>query len=146
MPRKPAALCERYACRPWAALARGPGRWTPGARLHALHFVAHELRTGGAGGQFIETGEPVARQTRPLGAAGLPALPPSGSRHPPKARSPCQLLTTGPVAMMQAAAQRWLNLLATLPERVSALMGKRPLAQVLYALTAIFWSTISWCT
>ena len=84
-------------------------------------FVAHELRAlVGPEVQFIETGEPVARQTRRLlEAAGLLALPPSGQPTSPEGPEPVQLLTTGPVAMMQAAAQRWLNLPARLCQSVS---------------------------
>ena len=68
-------------------------------------FVADELRAlVGPEVRFIETGEPVARQTRRiLETAGLLGGPDSvpGS---------IRLLTTGPVAMLQAAAQRWLDL------------------------------------
>ena len=83
--------------------------------------MARELRAlVGPEVQFIETGEPVARQTRRLlEAAGLLALPPSGQHTSPEGPEPVQLLTTGPVAMMQAAAQRWLNLPARLCESVS---------------------------
>ena len=83
--------------------------------------MAHELRAlVGPEVQFIETGEPVARQTRRLlEAAGLLALPPSEQSTSPECPEPVQLLTTGPVAMMQAAAQRWLNLPARLCQSVS---------------------------
>lgn len=110
-------------------------------------FVADELRAiTGPDVQFIETGEPVARQTqRLLEAAGI-SNPPAGggedggqpgempapsaggtaggvacaeagaARWQPGtlpatfAPSRVQLLTTGPVEMLQAAAQRWLDL------------------------------------
>ena len=51
-------------------------------------------------------------------AAGLLALPPSEQSTSPECPEPVQLLTTGPVAMMQAAAQRWLNLPARLCQSV----------------------------
>ena len=67
-------------------------------------FVAHELRAlVGPGVQFIETGEPVARQTRRLlETAGLQAAPDGAVvTDAPRTR----LLSTGPVAMLQAAAE-----------------------------------------
>jgi glutamate racemase len=83
-------------------------------------FVAHELRAlVGPDVQFIETGEPVARQTRRLlEAAGLLHVPAeTRPGQPPvpqsEATPPVQLLTTGPVAMLEAAAQRWLDLPAS---------------------------------
>ena len=81
-------------------------------------FVAHELRAlVGPGVQFIETGEPVARQTRRLlETAGLQAAPDGAVvTDAPRTR----LLTTGPVAMLQAAAERWLGLPADCCETVS---------------------------
>ena len=81
-------------------------------------FVAHELRAlVGPGVQFIETGEPVARQTRRLlETAGLKAAPDGAvATDAPRTR----LLTTGPVAMLQAAAERWLGLPADCCETVS---------------------------
>lgn len=71
-------------------------------------FAANDLRAlVGPQVTFIETGEPVARQTRRLlhaanqlaDALGGPATP-----------WPVQLLTTGPLVPLQAAAQRWLDL------------------------------------
>lgn len=71
-------------------------------------FAADDLRAlVGPQVTFIETGEPVARQTRRLlhatdqlaDALGGPATP-----------WPVQLLTTGPLAPLQATAQRWLAL------------------------------------
>lgn len=82
-------------------------------------FVAHELRAlVGPGVQFIETGEPVARQTlRLLDTKGLLASPaPAQTAESPHIR----LLTTGPVAMLQAAALRWLGLPAENCETVVA--------------------------
>lgn len=115
------ALCERYV-RAMGRFGRGPGQMDT-LVLGCTHyiFVAHELRAlVGPEVQFIETGEPVARQTRRLlEAAGLLALPPSGQPTSPMGSEPVQLLTTGPVAMMQAAAQRWLNLPARLCQSVS---------------------------
>ena len=115
------ALCERYL-QAMGSFGTGPGQMDT-LVLGCTHyiFVAHELRAlVGPEVQFIETGEPVARQTRRLlEAAGLLALPPSGQPTSPEGPEPVQLLTTGPVAMMQAAAQRWLNLPARLCQSVS---------------------------
>ena len=114
------ALCERYL-QAMGSFGTGPGQMDT-LVLGCTHyiFVAHELRAlVGPEVQFIETGEPVARQTRRLlEAAGLLALPPSGQPTSPEGPEPVQLLTTGPVAMMQAAAQRWLNLPARLCQSV----------------------------
>lgn len=114
------ALCQRYI------EAMGPFGTAPGQMdtlvLGCTHyiFVAHELRAlVGPGVHFIETGEPVARQTRRLLAAAnllhvpaetSPGQPPA---QPPGATPPVQLLTTGPVTMLEAAAQRWLDLPAS---------------------------------
>lgn len=111
------ALCERYMN------AMGPFGTAPGQMdtlvLGCTHyiFVEHELRAlVGPDVRFIETGEPVARQTRRLlEAAGLlrQTMPTNngGEPHAPKDAVPSvQLLTTGPVTMLEAAAQRWLQL------------------------------------
>ena len=115
------ALCERYV-QAMGSFGTGPGQMDT-LVLGCTHyiFVAHELRElVGPEVQFIETGEPVARQTRRLlEAAGQLALPPSDHPTSPEATEPIQLLTTGPVAMLQAAAQRWLNLPARLCQSVS---------------------------
>ena len=115
------ALCERYV-QAMGSFGTGPGQMDT-LVLGCTHyiFVAHELRAlVGQEVQIIETGEPVARQTRRLlEAAGLLALPPSEQPTSPEGPEPVQLLTTGPVAMMQAAAQRWLNLPARLCQSVS---------------------------
>ena len=115
------ALCERYV-QAMGSFGTGP-RQMDTLVLGCTHyiFVAHELRAlVGPEVQFIETGEPVARQTRRLlEAAGLLALPPSEQPTSPESPESVQLLTTGPVAMMQAAAQRWLNLPARLCQSVS---------------------------
>ena len=115
------ALCERYV-QAMGSFGTGPGQMDT-LVLGCTHyiFVAHELRAlVGPEVQFIETGEPVARQTRRLlEAAGLLALPPSEQPTSPEGPEPVQLLTTGPVAMMQAAAQRWLSLPARLCQSVS---------------------------
>ena len=114
------ALCERYV-QAMGSFGTGP-RQMDTLVLGCTHyiFVARELRAlVGPEVQFIETGEPVARQTRRLlEAAGLLALPPSEQSTSPEGPEPVQLLTTGPVAMMQAAAQRWLNLPARLCQSV----------------------------
>ena len=114
------ALCERYV-QAMGSFGTGP-RQMDTLVLGCTHyiFVAHEVRAlVGPEVQVIETGEPVARQTRRLlEAAGLLALPPSEQSTSPEGPEPVQLLTTGPVAMMQAAAQRWLNLPAWLCQSV----------------------------
>lgn len=68
-------------------------------------FAADDLRAlVGPQVHFMETGEPVARQARRLlQASGQLADAPPGD-------NPVQLLTTGPLAQLQAAAQRWLQL------------------------------------
>ncbi|KRD15149.1 glutamate racemase [Acidovorax sp. Root267] len=112
------ALCERYL------QAMGDFGTAPGQIdtlvLGCTHyiFVAHELRAlVGPHVQFIETGEPVARQTRRLlETAGLLATPDGA---PATDVSRTRLLTTGPVAMLQAAAERWLGLPADCCETVS---------------------------
>jgi len=65
--------------------------------------------------QLVSTGEPVARQTQRLLAAAklLNASPPTGQR------SSIQLLTTGDLQGLQAAAQRWLGLSAECCRAVS---------------------------
>ena len=95
---------------PWVPLVQRQGNGYPGSGLHPLHFVAHELRTlVGPDVQFIETGEPVARQTkRLLDAAGLLQTAGSAggnlSEESADVTPSVLLLTTGPVAMMEAAA------------------------------------------
>lgn len=68
-------------------------------------FAADDLRAlVGPDVHFIETGAPVARQTRRLlQAAGQLADSVPGT-------DPVELLTTGPLAPLQAAAERWLSL------------------------------------
>ena len=99
-------LCERYL-RAMGAFGNAPGQIDT-LVLGCTHylFVAHELRAlVGPHVQLIETGEPVARQTRRLlEATGL-----LSTTTPPEPDRP-HLLTTGPAAMLQAAAQRWLGL------------------------------------
>lgn len=108
------ALCERYL-RTMGEFGTGPGQIDT-LVLGCTHyvFVADELRAlTGPGVQFIETGEPVARQTlRLLQAAGLLNPTPQGESAGAGFASPApvQLLTTGAVEMLQAAAQRWLDL------------------------------------
>lgn len=68
-------------------------------------FAADDLRAlVGPQVRFIETGEPVARQTRRL----LQASDQLADTAPDS--NAVQLLTTGPLAQLQAAAQRWLGL------------------------------------
>ena len=115
------ALCERYigAMGPFGAGAGQIDTLVLGC-THYI-FVAPALRAlVGPGIEFIETGEPVARQTqRVLEAAGLlrqpaPALACAGVGEPEDAACSAppriRLLTTGPVEMLQAAAERWLGL------------------------------------
>ncbi|RZJ11973.1 MAG: glutamate racemase [Acidovorax sp.] len=116
------ALCERYLH------AMGPFGAAPGQIdtlvLGCTHyiFVEHELRAlVGPKVQLIETGEPVARQTRRLlEAAGLLRERAAaqvagedsdgGAEEAFTATPEIRLLTTGPVAMLQAGALRWLGL------------------------------------
>lgn len=111
------ALCERYVngMGPFGTAAGQMDTLVLGC-THYI-FVEHELRAlVGPDVRFIETGEPVARQTRRLlEAAGLlrQTTPPDDGGEPqtPTDAAPSvQLLTTGPVSMLEAAAQRWLQL------------------------------------
>ena len=110
------ALCERYL-QAMGSFGTGPGQMDT-LVLGCTHyiFVAHELRAlVGPEVQVIETGEPVARQTRRLlETAGLLAVPepskPCNQPPPLQSNPSVQLLTTGPVSMLEAAAQRWLDL------------------------------------
>ncbi|QLA83609.1 glutamate racemase [Acidovorax sp. JMULE5] len=111
-------LCARYV-QAMGSFGTAPGQMDT-LVLGCTHyiFVANELRAlVGPGVQFIETGEPVARQTRRLlETVGLQAAPDSAvATDAPRTR----LLTTGPVAMLQAAAERWLGLPADCCETVS---------------------------
>ena len=74
-------------------------------------FAEQELRAlVGPDVKLMDTGEPVARQTRRLlEAAGLLA-PAPGIATSAHAEDAVQLLTTGPLAPLQAAAHRWLHL------------------------------------
>ncbi len=114
------ALCQRYI-EAMGTFGNAPEQMDT-LVLGCTHyiFVAHELRAlVGPDVQFIETGEPVARQTRRLlEAAGLLHVPAETRPDQPHATPhgatpPVQLLTTGPVAMLEAAAQRWLDLPAS---------------------------------
>ncbi|MDA8520014.1 glutamate racemase [Acidovorax sp. NCPPB 4044] len=101
------ALCERYT----AALGRFGTE--PGSIdtlvLGCTHYVFAEaaLRSRiGPEVRLVETGEPVARQTRRLlEAAG--ALAPA---HGAPLAYPVRLFTTGELPLLQAAARRWLDL------------------------------------
>ena len=72
-------------------------------------FAREQLRTLlGPDIQFIDTGAPVARQTRRvLGRLGALA---DESETPPTPDSQMQLMTTGSLQALQAAAWRWLEL------------------------------------
>lgn len=138
------ALCERYI-RAMGSFGKGPGQIDT-LVLGCTHyiFVANELRAlVGPDVQFIETGEPVARQTRRLlETAGLLNLANHGAdvdtsadttntgtgdeaSQGPLAEADTafahkvRLLTTGPLPMLQAAAKRWLSLPSACCEAVS---------------------------
>lgn len=108
-------LCGRYI-HAMGAFGTEPGQIDT-LVLGCTHyiFVAHELRAlVGPKVQLIETGEPVARQTRRLlEAAGLlrerAAVGVAGADEALAATPEIRLLTTGSVAMLQAGAQRWLG-------------------------------------
>ena len=134
-------LCKRYT-RAMGTFGTAPGQIDT-LVLGCTHyiFVAHELRAlVGPGVQFIETGEAVARHTRrvleasgllhaPESAQGVCQAPTQGSVSDPgthlstltlnTAAPGIRLLTTGQVAMLQAAAQRWLHLPPECCETVS---------------------------
>ncbi|HEY3047680.1 MAG TPA: glutamate racemase [Polaromonas sp.] len=70
-------------------------------------FANEHLRTLlGPDVQFIDTGEPVARQTR----LRLPAAEPQTGASAATAAGQVRLFSTGQPAALQAAAQRWLQL------------------------------------
>jgi len=99
------ALCARYT----GAMGRFGNK--PGEIdtlvLGCTHyvFVQHELRALlGPQVQMISTGEPVARQTRRLLQAAGALAPESAVAAAPL------LMTTGPLAQLQTAAARWLQL------------------------------------
>ena len=122
-------LCQRYI-RAMGDFGTAPGQMDT-LVLGCTHyvFVEHELRAlVGPHVQFIETGAPVARQTRRLlseanllnpgereengpAANGIATAPDQTSMHEPTPAHPnVRLLTTGPVELLQAAARRWLDL------------------------------------
>ena len=124
------ALCERYlhAMGDFGTAAGQMDTLVLGC-THYI-FVEHELRAMvGPHVRFIETGEPVARQTRRvLHAAnllrgGLSQDSDTTANGLKTALQPVQpsiqLLTTGPVEMLQAAAHRWLDLPVQCCEKVS---------------------------
>ncbi|MFN7155880.1 MAG: glutamate racemase [Acidovorax sp.] len=134
------ALCERYI-HAMGAFGKDPGQMDT-LVLGCTHyiFVEQELRAlVGPDVQFIETGEPVARQTRRLlESARLLNLAPHGVGAGTANEVACdsasesvlaeadaaldnriRLLTTGPLPMLQAAADRWLNLPSASCEAVS---------------------------
>lgn len=110
-PTETSALCQRYI-QAMGTFGTAPGEIDT-LVLGCTHyiFVADELRSlVGPQVKLIETGEPVARQARRLlETAGLLSEP--GKDLPPaETMDNIHLLTTGPLAMMEAAAKRWLNL------------------------------------
>jgi glutamate racemase len=110
-PTEAGALCERYV-RAMGAFGSAPDHIDT-LVLGCTHypFVAEELRAlVGPDVRLIETGEAVARQTRRLLAnAGL-LREPQGTLAEGDCGPPIRLCTTGPVDMLQAAAERWLGL------------------------------------
>ena len=134
------ALCEHYI-HAMGTFGKGPGQIDT-LVLGCTHyiFVARELRAlVGPDVQLIETGEAVAKQThRLLETAGLLNLAAregtgaevdasicgSATTGAYRVASPAptpgiHLLTTGPLPMLQAAAERWLNLPSASCEAVS---------------------------
>lgn len=110
-PPETAVLCERYV-RAMGSFGTAPGQIDT-LVLGCTHypFVTDALRAlVGPDVRFIETGEPVARQTRRLlDGAGLLSSA-DGTTRPAAAAHSTQLFTTGVLAMLQAAAERWLAL------------------------------------
>ena len=102
------ALCARYT----GAMGRfgiNPGEIDT-LVLGCTHYVfaQNELRDLlGPHIQLIATGEPVARQTRRLLQAAGALAPENALTAPPHLP---QLMTTGPLAPLQTAAARWLQL------------------------------------
>lgn len=116
-PTDTSVLCQRYLGA-MGAFGTAPGQIDT-LVLGCTHyvFVEPELRAlVGPHVQILETGAPVARQTRRLlASSGLlqPVAP--GAMAPPCADPQedtlrVRLLTTGPVGPLQAAADRWLQL------------------------------------
>jgi glutamate racemase len=99
-------LCERYI-QAMGAFGTAAGEMDT-LVLGCTHYIFAErdLRTlVGSAVRFIETGEPVARQTRRLlEGAGLLAAPQEQPAAPD-----LQLYTTGGLPQLQAAARRWLD-------------------------------------
>jgi len=97
-----AALCERYA-QALGALGTQPGQ-VDTVVLGCTHYAFAQAQLAahtGSGVRLIETGEPVARQTlRLLAARGQLKTGDMGS---------IQLLSTGSLAALQAAATHWLS-------------------------------------
>ncbi len=127
------ALCERYT----AALAPfGTGHGEIDTLvLGCTHYIFAEQALRACTGpavRFVETGEPVARQTRRLlEAAGALATvrAPDGEA--------VRLLTTGELPLLQAAAQRWLGLPARCCAQVSVpTLASGAHSQAFSALTA----------
>ena len=87
-------------------------------------FAADDLRhILGPDVTLLSTGEPVARQTRRLlEAAHLLAPAPATATATASDQVRTQLLTSGPLAALQAAAQRWLQLPAEQCAQASALI------------------------
>jgi len=83
-------------------------------------FVENALRQLlGPDVQLVSTGEPVARQTQRLLASANLLNTSSSAGHPP----PIELLTTGDLQGLQAAAQRWLGLSAECCRTISDAHG-----------------------
>lgn len=103
------ALCERYTQA--LGLFGGARGEIDTLVLGCTHYVFVEDTLRGLLGPavtLIETGEPVARQTRRLlDQHGL--LAPAGSR---AGAAPVELISTGDAQLLEAAASRWLGLTA----------------------------------
>ena len=102
------ALCVRYisAMGPFGTEAGQIDTLVLGCTHYV--FVADELRSlVGPEVRLIETGEPVARQTRRLLHKDALLTPEDAAA---KAPASVRLLTTGALAPLQAAAERWLQL------------------------------------
>jgi len=95
-------LCERYA-QEAGRFGAGPGEIDT-LVLGCTHYVFAQAVLADVVGpdvRLVETGQPVARQTRRMLEAG-------GLLHPPPGSGQVRLVTTGSEADLQAAARRWL--------------------------------------
>lgn len=101
-------LCERYT-REAGRFGTAPGEIDT-LVMGCTHYPFardHLQRFAGPGVRLVETGAPVARQTRRL-------LDASNLLRPAPGRGRCTLLTSGSQAALDAAAARWLHVPAAL--------------------------------